>query len=213
MKSRYLLLVGVLSLFTSQSRADAVIDWSAAAITVMLKVPALARSPLIDLTYVHIAIYDAVNAIDDRYAVFAVSPSNAAPWASKEAATAAAAYRVLSTFYASQQSYIDSVYAAALALLPDDSTKTRGIAIGDTVATRFLALRAGDGREAIVPYTWLAAAPGVYQPTPAGSCPIPATEHVASRSSGRFLWNRRRSSVRRLRRRSRATCIRGTLTK
>ena len=157
MRRMLMLLVGIMMVSVSQSSADPVIDWNATAITVMLRVPALARSPLIDLTYVHIAIYDAVNAIDDRYAVFAVSPSNAAPWASKEAATAAAAYRVLSTFYASQQPYIDSVYAAALALLPDDSTKTRGIAIGDTVATRFLALRAGDGRDAVVPYTWLAA--------------------------------------------------------
>ena len=169
MKRMLLLLVGILILSVSRSSADAVIDWNATAITVMLRVPALARSPIADMTYVHIAIYDAVNAIDGRYSVFAVAPSNAAPWASKEAATASAARRVLLTFYASQQPYIDSVYAAALALLPDDSTKTRGIAIGDTVATRFLALRAGDGRDAIVTYTWQPPGPGVYQPTPPGA--------------------------------------------
>jgi hypothetical protein len=146
-----------------------VIDWNATAMTVMLRVPAQARSPIHDMTYVHIAIYDAVNAIDGRYSVFAVAPSNAVPWASKEAATAAAARRVLLTFYASQQTYIDSVYAAALALMPNDSTTTRGVAIGDTVATRFLALRAGDGRDAIVTYTWLPPGPGVYQPTPPGA--------------------------------------------
>jgi photosystem II stability/assembly factor-like uncharacterized protein len=122
-----------------------------------------------DMANMHIAIYDAVNAIDGRYSVFPVAPPNAAPWASEEAATAAAARRVLLTFYASQQPYIDSVYAAALALLPDDSTKTRGVAIGDTVATRWLAYRAGDGRTAIVTYTWLPPGPGVYQPTPPGA--------------------------------------------
>jgi photosystem II stability/assembly factor-like uncharacterized protein len=122
-----------------------------------------------DMANMHIAIYDAVNAIDGRYTVFEVAPPNAVPWASEEAATAAAARRVLLTFYASQQTYIDSVYAAALALLPDDSTKTRGLAIGDTVATRWLAYRAGDGRTAIVTYTWLPPGPGVYQPTPPGA--------------------------------------------
>lgn len=169
MKRLPTLLIGAITLFSSQSRADAVIDWNATAMTVMLKVPALARDPNSDMAYMHIAIYDAVNAIDGQYSVFAVAPSNAAPWASKEAATASAAHRVLLTFYASQQTYIDSVYAAALALLPNDSTKTRGVAIGDTVATRFLALRAGDGRIAIVTYTWLPAGPGVYQPTPPGA--------------------------------------------
>jgi photosystem II stability/assembly factor-like uncharacterized protein len=169
-----MLLVGIIPLFVSQSRADAVIDWNATAITVMLRVPALARSATNDMAYVHVAIYDAVNAIDGRYSAFAVAPSNGAPWASKEAAVAAAAYRVLVRFYASgpdttQRRYLDSVYAAALALLPNDSTKTRGIAIGDTVATRFLALRAGDGRDAIVTYVWQSPGPGVYQPTPPGA--------------------------------------------
>ena len=169
MKRMFLLLVGVMIVSVSRSSADGVIDWNATAITVMLRVPALARSPSNDMAYVHVAIYDAVNAIDGQYSVFAVAPSNAAPWASKEAAVAAAARRVLLTFYAPQQPYIDSVYNAALALLPNDSTKTRGMAIGDTVATRFLALRAGDGRDAIVTYVWLPPGPGVYQPTPPGA--------------------------------------------
>ena len=170
MKRVLLLLLGIMLVSVSQSSADAVIDWNATGMTVMLKVPTLARNPLLDLTYMHVAIYDAVNAIDGRFTYFAVpTPSNAATWASKEAAAAAAARRVLVTFYASQQPYIDSVYAAALALLPNDSTRARGVAIGDTVATRFLALRAGDGRDALVTYTWLPAGPGVYQPTPPGA--------------------------------------------
>jgi hypothetical protein len=169
MRRMIMLLAGTMLLSVGQSRADAVIDWNATATTVMLRVPTMARSATNDLAYVHVAIYDAVNAIDRQYSVFAVAPSNAAPWASKEAATAAAARRVLLTLYASEQAYIDSVYEAALALLPNDSTRTRGVAIGDTVATRFLALREGDGRDAIVTYVWLPAGPGVYQPTPPGA--------------------------------------------
>ena len=171
MKRALLLLVGALLCSAGRSGADPVIDWNATAVTVMLRVPTLARSVLNDLAYVHVAIYDAVNAIDGQYTVFAVAPPNAAPWASKEAAVAAAARRVLVAFYGPQQAYIDSVYGAALALLPNDSTKARGIAIGDTVATRFLALRAGDGRDAVVTYVWSPPGPGVYQPTPPGAAP------------------------------------------
>jgi len=169
MKRMVLLFICAMILSVSRSSADAVIDWNSTTITVMLKVPTLARSGTNDLAYVHVAIYDAVTAIDGRYSVFAVAPPNAALWASKEAAVVAAARRVLLTFYAAQQPYIDSVYNAALALLPNDSTKTRGMAIGDTVAARFLALRAGDGRDAVVTYPWQSPAPGVNQPTPPGA--------------------------------------------
>jgi type IX secretion system substrate protein len=172
MKRIVMLLLGAIALFVSKSSADAVIDWNLTGITVALRVPLLSRAPGIDLTYMHIAIYDAVNAIDGRYTPFAVTPPNAASWASKEAAVAAAAHRVLVTFYPPQAAYLDSVYAAALSGLPNGEAKTRGIAIGDTVATRFLALRAGDGRTAIVPYTFLPPGPGVYQRTP-GEPPQP----------------------------------------
>jgi hypothetical protein len=121
-----------------------------------------------------------VNAIDNRYTPFAVSPPNAVPWASKEAAAAAAAHRVFRTFYRPDSLFIDSVYAVWLAPLPNDSTKARGIAVGDTVARRYLELRSGDGREAVVPYVWQPAGPGVYQPTPPGAAQYtPATPWYA----------------------------------
>ena len=166
MKRFLFLLAAVITLLAHQSRADAISDWNATAVSI--------NAPLFDLAYLHIAIYDAVNAIDGRYTHFAVVPPNAASWASKEAATAAAARGVLLRFYPSRQVLIDSVYAARIALLPNDSTRSRGIAIGDSVAQSFLALRTNDGRGASVPYTFLPLAPGVYQLTP-GSPPPPAT--------------------------------------
>ena len=173
MRRRFLQLVGAIILFASNSIADAVADWNKIANDVFLSSGRPGGAIIVDMAYVHISIYDAVNAIDGRHIPYAVTPSNSVPWASKDAATAAAARRVLLTFYASQQPYIDSVYGAAIALLPNDSTRARGIAIGDTVATRFLALRANDGRNAIVPYTF-GSGPGVYQLTP-GAPPPPAT--------------------------------------
>src|SRR5439155_1459421 len=58
------------------AKADAVSDWSLIANTVVIT-NASTRPPasMIDFAYVHIAIYDAVNAIVIRYSVFSVAPS------------------------------------------------------------------------------------------------------------------------------------------
>ncbi len=170
MKRMFALLVAATALCVGHAAADPVSDWNATAVSVMTKVPTLARSILNDLVYVHVAVYDAVNAIDGGNFAFAIAPTNAAPWASQDAAVAAAAHRVLVTFYPPQKAYLDSVYDAAIATLPNDSTTARGIAIGDTVAAQYLALRTGDGREGVVTYTWdTTNSVGVYQPTPPGA--------------------------------------------
>jgi hypothetical protein len=161
--------------------ADAITDWSAIAqttiVTTALRPPPAA---VVDVAYVFAAVYDAVNAIDGRYSVFAVSPSNASPQASQEAAAAAAAHHVLKSFFPSQQVFLDNAYAASLAAIPAGTARDQGIAIGVEVATAFLALRANDGRNAVVPYTF-GSGPGVYQLTPGAPAPpaSPATPWVA----------------------------------
>ena len=85
------------------------------------------------MAYMHIAIYDSVNAIDGGYTVFAVSPSNVPPGASAEAATVEAAYCILRNLYPAQAAYLDAQYAASLATIPDGQAKLDGIAVGDEV--------------------------------------------------------------------------------
>jgi hypothetical protein len=160
-------------IFASNSRADAVADWNKIANDVFLSSGRPGGAALVDMAYVHIAIYDAVNAIDRTHIPYAVSPSNSVPWASKDAATAAAAHGVLLSLYPQLQVYVDSVYAVFLGALSDDTTKSSGIAIGQEVAKQFLALRANDGRNAVVPYTF-GSGPGVYELTPGAAAP-PAT--------------------------------------
>ena len=167
-KNILFLLIVALTLSVSQSKADPVSDWNATAVAVQLRVPTLSKG-IVDLTYMHIAIYDAVNAIDGEYSVFAVSPPNKVSWANLEAAVHSAARRVLLRFYAADSIYIDSVYQSRMALIPNDSTKTKGSEIGNTTAEMYLSLRTGDGREANVTYVWQPLGPGVYQPTPPGS--------------------------------------------
>src|SRR5207245_7432060 len=96
--------------------ASVVTDWNAIATTVIVtnagKPPGIAT---IDFVYVNAAMYDAVNAIDGRYSVYAVSPTNATVGASEDAAAVAAAHNVLKAFYPLQQAYLDARYAESLA--------------------------------------------------------------------------------------------------
>ena len=161
--------------------ADAVTDWSDIAQTaIVTNAGRPAPAAVVDAAYVFATVYDAVNAIDGRFSVFAVSPSNASPQASQEAAVVAAAHHVLKTFFPSQQAFLDTAYAASLAGIPPGSTRDQGVAIGVEVATAFLALRANDGRNAVVAYTF-GSGPGVYQLTPGAPEPpaSPLTPWIA----------------------------------
>jgi hypothetical protein len=101
--------------------------------------------------YVGIAVYDAVMAIDGGYEPFAVD-IDAAPDASPQAAVATAAHRVLENYLPGQEvGIIDPAYAASLAAIPDGAGKTIGIAVGEAVATLFIAQRSDDGFRAPTP--------------------------------------------------------------
>jgi hypothetical protein len=153
------------------AQADAVSDWSGVATTAAVVNAKRSPAPAtFDLAYVHAAIYDSVNAIDGRYTPFAVKLVNVPLGASQEAATAAAAYTVLKTLYPTQQAFLDSAYTSALAGIPNGQAKDQGVDVGTTVATQFLALRANDGRDANVTYTFGSGA-GVYQLTPGSPAP------------------------------------------
>jgi len=171
--ANHLLLIGLLIfvIFPDVIKGDPVSDWNATAVSVQQRLPNPSRSALVDLAYLHIAIYDAVNAIDGTHPIFKIDPPNKVPWANLEAAVHSAARRILMAFYSADSVYIDSVYQARMSLLPSDSTTTKGAEIGNTTAVMYLSLRNGDGRQANIPYVWQPLGPGVYQPTPPGSPP------------------------------------------
>ena len=168
----FFVFLAVAFLGSRTAQADAVTDWNEVANTVLLNVARGNAPSIVDLAYVHVAIYDAVNAIDGQHSVFAVVPRSPTHGASREAAAAAAAYTVLKTFFPTQQAYLDTVYSNYLLSLNDGITG--GVAVGTEVARTLLALRAGDGRNADVPYEFRPPGPGVYQITP-GAPPPPAT--------------------------------------
>ena len=146
--------------------ADEVLDWNAhaakAIVTVGGQVPPRA---LIRLAMVHLAIYDAVNAIEGApFEGYASVPAVDRP-ASEEAATAAAAHDVLVALFPAQVADLDAKYAASLAALPDGSAKANGIVVGQQAASAILSKRAEDGRDASVIYT-PGSGPGTWVPTP-----------------------------------------------
>lgn len=170
-----LVVYGWLS-WTGVVNADAVLDWnthaSTASVAVAQKGPPLVA---LDLALVHTAIYDAVNAIAGYpFEPYGVTPEVITP-ASPEAATAAAAHAVLVALFPTQQADLDAKYATSLALIPDGSAKTNGIAVGHDAAAGILALRINDRRTATVPYT-PGSGPGVWMMTPPGSLPAAAPQ-------------------------------------
>jgi len=149
------------------SDADVVLDWNAhaarAIVTVGGQVPPRA---LIRLAMVHLAIYDAVNAIEGvpPYQSYASVPTVERP-ASPEAAAATAAHDVLVALFPAQVADLDAKYWASLDALPDDIAKVHGIAVGQQAASAILNARAQDGRDATVIYV-PGSGPGVWVPTP-----------------------------------------------
>jgi hypothetical protein len=103
--------------------------------------------------YLSIAVYDSVVAVAGGYRPFAVD-LDAPPGASAEAAVAAAAHGILVHYVPNQTVAItDPAYVASLATIADGAAKTDGIAVGEEVAARLIALRADDGFRAPVTYT------------------------------------------------------------
>ena len=150
-------------------RGDAVTDWNSFGVTTVVTA---ARGPggYVDLAYMHIAMYDAVNAIDGRYTVFAVTPHSVPAGASQDAATVAAAYTVLRTLFPEQAAVLDAHYMNSLEAISYEPIENRWHRDGYRSPNLFLASRAGDGRNAPITYT-PGNLPGDWIPTPPAFLP------------------------------------------
>jgi hypothetical protein len=114
--------------------ADVITDWNAIALTtVQAAFPGNPQQHSRAAAITQAAVFDAVNAIEPRYTVYAVSPPVTQP-ASQEAAAVAAGHGVLVRLFPSRKPSLDAQYAASLALIPDGDAKQNGIAVGEFVA-------------------------------------------------------------------------------
>lgn len=129
-----------------------VLDWSGHARTV-LQAQTGSQDPLVGtrtLAMVHLAMHDAVNAVDRQYQPYAHAPMDTQ--ADAVAAAATAAHRVLAGLFPAQSASLDARLADSLAAVPDGDAETKGIALGEQVAAGILQRRADDGSAAAVGY-------------------------------------------------------------
>src|SRR4051794_30376605 len=141
---------------------DVVLHWNEVLVQSLASQPP--RVPLArNMALVHVAMFDAVNAIDRTYEPY-YAHVHASHGASLEAAAAQAAHDTLAALYPSRQAVYDTALAEDLAGIPQGRAR-QGIAVGQEVARQILALRNNDGASAIVTYTPPNTDPGQWQPT------------------------------------------------
>jgi membrane-associated phospholipid phosphatase len=135
---------------TRTNPEDVILNWNQIAMNAIsidrTAPPAAARI----LAMVHTAMYDAVNAIEQKYVNYHFS-GTATAGADKVAAAAEAAARILLAFYPGQATAITTALANSIGI-PTAATAA-GVALGDAVAADTLASRQTDGASTTVTYT------------------------------------------------------------
>jgi hypothetical protein len=143
--------------------AELVIEWNQVLFSVAPPLPPAWRPAAM----LHIAMFDAVNAIERAYTPYRFEV-RASRGASPEAAAAQAAHDVLTALFPTRQATFDALLASELANLPPGREK-QGVAIGHAVAQAVLEWRQNDGWPATIvpdPTYALPPTPGNWQPTP-----------------------------------------------
>ena len=160
----------------AQAAADANVinDWNATALNVILTDAMTGAAEANVYTgFVQAAVYNAVNGITRKYALYK-SNAQPGPMTSPQAAAAAAAHRMLMTYYGhvpAAATRLTEAYAASIGAGPYDPPTMQGIQYGRQTAERLIALRAEDGRYG--PNTFdKAPAPGIWRPTTPANAPF-----------------------------------------
>jgi len=162
-KSRTLLAIALTAAFAGSARADVIMDWNAKADAIAAEKQVLPAQQSRAMSMLHVAMFEAVNAIERRYTPYKLTLSTDRS-TSKEAAAASAAYDVLLAIYPDQKAVLDTALTASLSGIPETEGKSNGIVLGRRAAEGVMAFRANDGsnaQESYRPYT----KPGVYVPT------------------------------------------------
>ena len=145
--------------------ADVIMDWNAKADAIAAEKQIGGPQHARGLGILHLAMFEAVNAPERRYAPYKLNLT-ADRNTSKEAAAASAGYDVLLSLYPDKKADLDVILANALAGVSDGEPKAKGITLGKKAAAEMIALRANDGIDVKESYR-PATTPGVYVPTAA----------------------------------------------
>ena len=130
---------------------DVILTWNHIALQAIQREntppPAAARV----LAMVHTAMYDAANALEQKYGVYRVDAMGITG-ADEIAAAAEAAAKVLASIYPNQQAYFSTALDSSLLDGATATAQAAGISIGDTVAANILAWRKQDGARTAVAF-------------------------------------------------------------
>jgi hypothetical protein len=158
------LLSGFTLAQTAKESVDEVVRWNRIATDAAA---AAQTDPLTEsriFSILHVAIHDAVNAIDQRYAPYRLKTSSM-PNASIDAAITEAAHATLAALLPAAKLTLDVAYEDARRAIADGEAKTRGLEIGRKAAAAILAAREKDGSNQTVARQ-PGKKPGEYRPTP-----------------------------------------------
>ncbi len=161
---------GALALSATAARGDVVMDWNAKADAIAVEKQLLNAANARGQAMLHIAMFEALNAIDRRYAPYRLNLT-ADRAASREAAAAAAAHDVLLALHPDKKADLDAALAGSLAGITENEAKSKGIELGKQAAAGIIALRTNDGSNTPEDYRPATTA-GVYVPT---TIPIEST--------------------------------------
>jgi hypothetical protein len=127
------------------------------------------------LAIVHLAMFDALNAVVGRYPSYSGLP-RAAPRTSAAAAVARAAHDALAALYPSQAPRLNAALERQLARIADGAAKANGADLGRRAASAILAMRANDESQYSDPIVGIdffpSDAPGKWRPDPVSQVPI-----------------------------------------
>ncbi|MEY4729586.1 MAG: hypothetical protein RL020_744 [Pseudomonadota bacterium] len=152
----------VVCLSLTTAKADVVTDWNLIAQDVSES--SLPQPTNRALAITHAAMFDAINAVTRTHTPYLIQPKTPAD-TSQEAAAITAAHDVLAWLYPNQRAMLDTARKASLAKLPDGQSKGEGVALGQQVAEKYIAVRSTDGADRKVDYTPVGGV-GKWRPTP-----------------------------------------------
>jgi PAP2 superfamily len=180
-RARWFVVLAAAVAFAAPAAAQAneVTDWNRIATNTLVAFPGAAGGAPpalnINMGMTQGAVYDALNATEPRHHRPYLLKRRFSARASKEAAAATAAYRVLSNIVstvpvtisfpnrASLLQTLGAQYATSLAAIPETPFKRQGIAAGNAAAEAMIAARQDDGR--FGPSQWVPnSAPGHWWP-------------------------------------------------
>jgi hypothetical protein len=172
--------MGILWAGSAFGAVDPVSNWNTVAVQASLAAGQNGITQSRTLAIVQVAVHDALNTIEPRYARYTFT-GDGPRGASVDAAIAAAAWDAIigaitvgvlpfpgfgtPVLQAMAASQVDAAYEAVLAGIPNGTSKTNGIMVGQTAARAILARRSSDGATTPVNYV-PGTQPGEWQPTP-----------------------------------------------